>query len=192
MDRALGNGKFFIFTGTSGSGRKTISKQIAGELDLTPVISYTTRDPKPHEMDGRDYRFIARKQFIEEDIRGDFFQTAEIDNHFYGIKKSDLLAAIQAGANVYVVVNRYAATRFKYEFGDRAVRMFIYVDKQTILERLQARGETDETIDHYMKHYFEEVSYRRECEHVFENWDLKAAVAQVRDAILSYLPARTM
>ncbi|MEW9699111.1 guanylate kinase [Paenibacillus sp. SI8] len=182
------DGFIFVFAGTSGSGRKTIAHQIAKELGYTSVVSYTTRTPRPKEIEGRDYKFISRKAFIDADIAGEFFQTVEIDGNFYGIKKADINEALRENGMIYVIVNRYAANRFKYEFGERAIRLFIYASKQTIMERLLARSTPMDVIDHYMNHYIEEVSYRKECEHVFENMELKQTIDRVKAAMLSHIP----
>lgn len=185
------NGLVFVFTGTSGSGRKTIAHQIAAELGLSSVVSYTTRTPRPKEINGKDYNFISRKAFIDNDIAGEFFQTAEIDGNFYGIKRAHIDEALRKNGRVYVIVNRYAANRFKYVFDERAIRLFIYVNKQTIKERMLARNNPADVIDHYMNHYIEEVSYRKECEHVFENMDLQETIAKVKATMLAHMPTTT-
>jgi guanylate kinase len=185
------NGVVFVFTGTSGSGRKTIAHQIAKELGFSSVVSYTTRTPRPKEINGKDYNFISRKAFIDSDITGDFFQTAEIDGNFYGIKKADIDEALRKNGLIYVIVNRYAANRFKYVFGERAIRMFIYVNKQTIMERMLARNTPTDIMHHYMNHYIEEVSYRKDCEHVFENMDLQETITKVKETMLAHVPTAT-
>jgi guanylate kinase len=188
MDKTMENGLVFVFTGTSGSGRKTIAHQIADDLGIASVISYTTRTPRPKEIEGKHYHFIARNDFIEADIRGEFFQTVEIDDNFYGIKREHINVMLKHHGRIYVVVNRYAANIFKYEFGDRAIRFFIYANKQIIHERLEERDVPLDIIEHYMSHYIEEVSYRKECEHVFENMELKQTIASVKKEMLSYIP----
>ncbi|OPH60815.1 hypothetical protein BC351_16590 [Paenibacillus ferrarius] len=185
------NGLVFVFTGTSGSGRKTIAHRIAQELGFSSVVSYTTRTPRPKEVNGKDYTFITRKAFIDSDIAGEFFQTAEIDGHFYGIKKADIDDALSKNGFIYVIVNRYAANRFKYIYGENAVRLFIYVSKQTIMERLLAHNTPTDVIDHYMNHYIEEVSYRKDCEHVFENMDLNETISKVKATMLAHIPTTT-
>lgn len=191
MSIGIEQGTIFVFVGTSGSGRKTIAHQLSKELGFQHIISHTTREQRPHESNGQDYYFTSRREFIDADIRGEFIQTAEIDNHFYGVKKSDVEAALAASPAAYVIVNRSGANKFKYEFKDRAIRLFIYANKQLIMERLEARNVSDEVVKHYLDHYIEEVSYRKECEHVFENLELAATRQQVKDAILSHLPATT-
>ncbi|UJF31229.1 guanylate kinase [Paenibacillus hexagrammi] len=188
MSEQRAQGLIFVITGTSGSGRKTIARRIAEELGFSSVVSYTTRTPRPKEIEGTDYKFISRKAFIDADIAGEFFQTVEIDGNFYGIKRADLEQALREHESIYVIVNRYAANRFKYEFGDRAIRIFIYVNKQTIMERLLARQTPADVVDNYLKHYIEEVSYRKQCEHVFENIDLQQTSESVRTTMLSYMP----
>ncbi|SFM01750.1 guanylate kinase [Paenibacillus sp. 1_12] len=191
MSIGIERGTLFVFVGTSGSGRKTIAHELSRELGLQHIISHTTREQRAHESQGKEYYFTSRKEFIDADIRGEFIQTAEIDNHFYGVKESDAEAALAAGPVAYVIVNRSGANKFKYEFKDRAIRLFIYANKQLIMERLEARNVSDEVIKTYLDHYIEEVSYRKECEHIFENLELAATRQQVKEAILSHILATT-
>ena len=50
----------FIFTGTSGSGRKTVARKVCEQLGIQKIVSYTTREPRPKEVEGKDYYFISR------------------------------------------------------------------------------------------------------------------------------------
>jgi guanylate kinase len=177
----------FIFTGTSGAGRKTVARKVCDQLGIQKIISYTTREPRPKEVEGKDYYFISRAQFIEDDLKGEFFQTAEIDHVFYGTKKVNVHAIEASGESAYLIVNRSGANRIKFEFKEKAVRLFIYVEKHTVRERLEARGESYEVIEHYMQHYTEEVTYRKDCEHVYENIDLNHTLEQVKKTIEQYL-----
>ncbi len=109
------------------------------------LVSHLSSPIQPEHQDrkkstGRIIISSHAKLFIDCDIAGDFFQTAEIDGNFYGIKKADIDEALRKDGLIYVIVNRYAANRFKYTFGERAIRLFIYVNKQTIMERMLARN----------------------------------------------------
>jgi guanylate kinase len=177
----------FIFTGTSGSGRKTVARKVCEQLAVNKIVSYTTREPRPKEIAGQDYHFITRAQFIDDSLKGDFFQTAEIDQVFYGTKKSDVQAAVDSGHSAYLIVNRSGANRIKFEFKEKAVRLFIYVEKHTVRERLEARGESFDVIEHYMQHYTEEVTYRKDCEHVYENIDLNHTIELLKKTMEHYL-----
>jgi guanylate kinase len=183
------DGQLFIFTGTGGSGRKTLARKVCKELGIAQVLSHTTRARRPHEVHGKDYLFATRQEFIEMDIRGEFIQVVEVDGHLYGIQRQTLEDAMRIHKLVYMVVNRYGASKLKYEFGERAVRVFIYVGKQEVRERLEGRGVDDEIIRHYLDHYTEEVMYRRECEHVFENVDLNRTAELVRATLKIHIPS---
>jgi guanylate kinase len=177
----------FIFTGTSGSGRKTVARKVCEQLGIKKIVSYTTREPRPKEIAGQDYYYITRAQFIEDALKGEFFQTAEIDHVFYGTKKTDVQAIVDSGHSAYLIVNRSGANRIKFEFKEQAVRLFIYVEKHTVRERLEARGESFDVIEHYMQHYTEEVTYRKDCEHVYENIDLNHTLELVKKTMEQYI-----
>ncbi|QGQ97824.1 guanylate kinase [Paenibacillus psychroresistens] len=181
----------FIFTGTSGSGRKTVARKVCEQLGIKKIVSYTTREPRSKEVEGTDYYFISRAKFIADDLKGEFFQTAEIDHIFYGTKKVNVQAIVDENESAYLIVNRSGANRIKFEFKEQAVRLFIYVQKQTVRERLEARGESFEVIEHYMQHYTEEVTYRKDCEHVYENIDLSHTLELVKQTMEEHLLPQT-
>jgi guanylate kinase len=172
----------FIFVGTSGSGRKTIANRIAKELDLLHIVSYTTRKARSSELDGRDYRFVTHEAFETMDKQGLFLETAEVDGEYYGLSRADVEGALSSPQHAYVILNAAGAELMKRLYRDRAVRLFIYVSKQSIQERLGGRMPY-EVAERYLEHYSEEVAYRKHCEHVFDNIDLNRTYMSVKQAI---------
>lgn len=181
--------KLFIFTGTSGSGRKTVAHRLGQELGFVHIVSHTTRLMRPTDVQGREYHYIDREAFIEADRAGEFLQVAEIDHHLYGIKRKAVEEALASGRHVYVILNRYGANKVKFEYGAQAVRLFLYVDKPTLRARLEAKGLPFEVAENYLRHYTEEVMYRKDCEHTFENVSLHDTLNQVRKAIAAEIGA---
>jgi guanylate kinase len=174
----------FVFTGTSGSGRKTIAHMIGREFGLAHVISCTTRMPRIREQVViKDYHYLTREQFEEEERAGQFIQTVTIDKERYGVRRSDLEGALNSGKPVYLILNRVGASLLKKLYGDRVVRIFLYVDKQTVRERLESKGRPYEVVQHYLEHYMDEVTYRKECEHICENVELKHTLEEMRRII---------
>jgi guanylate kinase len=169
----------YVLTGTSGSGRKTVARKTGELLGWQAVRSCTSRSPRnPDQLDG-DYHYISREQFAEWEQSGKFVQTVEIDNNKYGVLHQELESALSGNHSVYLVLNREGATALKQLYGDRVVRIFIYVDKQTVRERLESKGTRFDVIESYLDHYSDEVTYRKVCEHVYENVDLQRTVAQI-------------
>lgn len=179
--------KIFVFTGTSGSGRKTIAHRIGSELGLIHVVSCTTRERRAREVSKRDYHYVSVEEFEAAIKQEAFVQWVRIDKVLYGIRKSDLEEALSTGKPVYVILNKEGASALKKLYGDRVVRLFLYVDKQTVRERLEAKGTAYSVIESYMDHYTEEVLYRRECEHVCENIELERTLAFLKETIRPYL-----
>ncbi|WP_127530545.1 guanylate kinase [Paenibacillus kobensis] len=179
----------FIFTGTGGSGRKTIAHRIGEELGLVPVPSYTTRPPRASEYGkaDQDYKFISRDTFAAMKASNEFVETALIGRELYGMRREDLEKPMLGSRNAYAIVNTDGADALKQLYGSSAVRLFLYTDKMTVLERLESKGLSFETIDRYLNTYTEEVVYRKHCEHVIENTELIPTLARIREAIQSHL-----
>jgi len=172
-----------VLTGTSGSGRKTVARKTGERLGWVPVLSCTTRPPRHSDQPDRDYRYISREQFTEWEQAGDFVQTVEIGNHKYGILSRELEAAMTGNRFVYLILNREGAQALKDRFEEQVVRIFIYVDKQTLRERLESKGTSFEVIEQYLNHYTDEVMYRTTCEYVFENLEVNRTVELICEAM---------
>ncbi|WP_239616194.1 guanylate kinase [Cohnella mopanensis] len=176
----------FVLTGTSGSGRKTVARKTGEKLGWVSVRSCTTRVPRnPDQPDG-DYQYISREQFDEWEQAGKFVQTVMIDKNKYGVLLQDLESALTGERDVYLILNREGASALKQRYGDKVVRLFIYVDKQTVRERLESKGVGYEVVENYLEHYMEEVTYRKSCEHVFENVDLNRTIELICEAVKPY------
>ncbi len=173
----------FIFTGTGGSGRKTIARKVGERLGWTEVRSCTTRSPRnPASPDG-DYRYVSRERFAQWESEGLFSQTASINGNRYGVLRRDLEAAVANGGSVFLVLNREGADAIVKQYGDRAVRIFIYVDKITLRERLESKGVSYEILQRYLDSYSEEVTYRGKCEYTFENVDANRTAEAILSAV---------
>lgn len=177
----------FVFTGTSGSGRKTVAHRIGKSLGLRHVLSCTTRPPRAREREDRDYHYLTAAQFAEEEARDGFVQIAEIDGIRYGTRRRDLEEALAEGRPVYLILNRFGTETIKRLYGDRVIRIFLYVDKRTVRERLEAKGTDYGIIERYLDHYTEEVMYRNACEVVVQNFDLEETVAKLQAILAKYL-----
>jgi guanylate kinase len=177
----------FIFTGTSGSGRKTIAHRIGSELGIYHVASYTTRTPRQKEKPDQDYHYISRESFEEMERQGSFIQKAVIGRERYGIRDQELERPLEQGKHVYLILNSEGASWMKKLYGAQVIRLFIYVDKITVRERLESKGMPFDVVERYMDQYTEEVVYRKQCEHVIENHDINRALEQIRTAIQSHL-----
>jgi guanylate kinase len=187
MYQIKGNEKIFVYTGPDGSGRKTIAKMVATAFDMETVLSYTTRSPRHYEKNGEDYHFVNEETFKHMQAQQEFLESVEIDGIHYGIREQDIVEAFQNHDFVYLTLNPEGTEKLKKMYGDGVVRIFIYADRDTVIQRQQERQDNEEVIQRHMAHYDEILSYKNSCEHAFENFDSPQVSFQVSELIESFL-----
>lgn len=179
--------RIFVFTGPDGSGRKTVANMVGNTLGIRNVISYTTRPKRSSEVHGQDYYFVSFEEFKEAEKNNEFIEVDEINGHFYGIKGYDVEQQFKNNDFIYVVVNTKGASVLKKLFGEKVIRIFIYVDRDIIIERQKLIGASQETIDNHFRDYDKEIAYKSECRHAFENTDLAHTVFAVSQVLEQYM-----
>ncbi|MBW7455653.1 guanylate kinase [Paenibacillus sepulcri] len=183
QDRAF----IFVFTGPDGSGRKTIADSVGSTLGLTKVLSYTTRKPRPGEVNGQDYHFITPELYEELDASGDFIESVTINSNLYGLRGSDIQRSFKNNGSVYLVLNPEGAEMLKQTYGNQLIRLFIYADRQTVEQRQQQKGIGGEVIEQRLGRYETDMIAQARCEHAFENYDLAHTVFEITNTLEQYL-----
>lgn len=61
------DGRALLFVGPDGSGRYTLAEAIGITLQIPTVVSYTTREKRSRETEGKEYHFISEDEFHELD-----------------------------------------------------------------------------------------------------------------------------
>ncbi|MDQ0154462.1 guanylate kinase [Robertmurraya andreesenii] len=179
--------KLFIYTGPDGSGRKTIAKMVATMFDMETVLSYTTRPPRHYEVNGEDYHFVDVESFKRMEENQEFLESVEIDGFHYGIREEDIVKAFESHNLVYLTLNPQGTEKLKGMYGDRVMRLFIYANRDTVIERQKERGDSEEDIKRHLDHYQEIMAYKDSCEYVFENFDSPQVSFQVSEVIEQFL-----
>ena len=86
------NTKLFIVSAPSAGGKTTIIKNLISSLNglLTRVVTCTTRNKRPEEIDGSDYRFLSEQEFLKLIEKKVFLEHSIVYGNYYGVLKSDL------------------------------------------------------------------------------------------------------
>lgn len=140
-------GKAFIFSAPSGSGKTTIVRHLLetfSELEFS--ISATTRDPRGSEENGVDYYFISKEDFQRKIKDDELLEYEEVyPGRFYGTLKSELHRIWSQGKHVVFDVDVVGGARLKRKLGDKALAVFIKVkDIDTLKDRLLSRATDSE------------------------------------------------
>lgn len=135
-------GILFVVSAPSGAGKTTLTKSALAALpDLALSVSCTTRPPRPGEIDGRDYWFVAPAEFDRRRDAGEFVEWAEVFDHAYATPRTPLVEAIAAGRDILLDVDIQGARAIKAAYPDDAVGIFVVPPSLEDLEaRLRARG----------------------------------------------------
>ena len=105
LSKLLGNNKqgdLFILSAPAGTGKTTLADMLKKEFtSVLTSISFTTRKPREGEVDGVDYNFISREEFLRKIEEGEFLEHVELYGDFYGTSKKwveEIKATLGAGA----------------------------------------------------------------------------------------------
>ena len=180
-------GMILILSGPSGSGKSSIYKAAIGDLGgIEFSVSCTTRQPRPGEVDGRDYYFITRERFDALVAENAFAEHAEVHGNCYGTLKSELLGRVRRGIDVLLDIDIQGAAQLRAlcsdssEFCEACEFIFIMPPSFEELERrLRARGtETEESILRRLANAKGEMEHAGEYDHVIVNDDLARATGE--------------
>ena len=94
-------GRLFLVTAPSGAGKSSlVNALLARQPNIKLSISNTTRDPRPGEVNGREYHFVTEDMFLEMKSRGEFLESAYVHGHYYGTSRPWIESQMARGNDV--------------------------------------------------------------------------------------------
>lgn len=109
-------GKLILVVGPSASGKThLVSKLLQKVPNSTRLITTTTRSPRPHERDGKDFFFLTIEDFKKEIQAGNFIEHAEVYGNLYGSSKKVLGDCLQKYKYVFATINVQGVKSLKAE-----------------------------------------------------------------------------
>ncbi len=137
---------------------------------ITYSISYTTRAPRPGELDGIDYFFVSPNVFESMKEHGEFLETAEVYGNQYGTARRQIDASFAAGKDVLVDIDIQGARTMRAS-GIPSLSVYILPPSYEILrERLSGRGQdSPETIKKRLERAKNEIISYNEYDYLLIN-----------------------
>ena len=185
-------GKLFVFSAPSGSGKTTIVRHLLAQekFNLEFSISATSRAARGFEVDGQDYYFISLKEFKEKIKSDSFLEWEEVyRDNFYGTLKSEVERIWAQGKHVIFDIDVVGGLRIKKKFPDRTLAVFVKppsVDELKI--RLKKRKtESDEKINMRIAKASVELATAPQFDTIIKNYDLEVALKEAEDLVSDYL-----
>jgi guanylate kinase len=179
-------GLLLVMSSPSGAGKTTLSRRLLGaDPNVAMSVSVTTRQPRPGEVNGKDYHFITHEEFGRLRDRGDLLEYAEVFGNFYGTPKRPVVDALQAGRDVLFDIDWQGTQQLSAAMGEDLVRIFILPPSaEDLRERLIGRAQDSaSTVARRMAKAADEISHWPEYDYVIVNEDIDTASAEI-EAIL--------
>ena len=176
-----------VVSGPSGAGKSTLIK---ASLEAVPQLAYsvsaTTRDPRPGEVDGRDYIFLSRDEFERWIEEGRFLEWAEYSGNLYGTPERKVDELLDRGKSVILEIELQGARRVREKRPD-AVMVFVRAPSlEETRRRLTGRAtETEEAMEHRLATAVGEVAATGEFDYEVINGNREQARNDIIDKMES-------
>jgi guanylate kinase len=178
-------GIFFVVSAPSGTGKTTLCHRVLSELyNIKFTTSYTTRQPRPNEVDGQHYYFVSQETFDEMVAGEKFAEHANVYGNCYGTSKEELEGNRDQGRDLLIEIDVQGAASLKKLYPD-AVLIFVHppsIDELRV--RLENRAtDSEEVIQRRLAIATQELAKMPEYDYLIENRVLEEAVVELKSVI---------
>ncbi len=180
-------GTLFVVSAPSGAGKTTLCREVRMNVaDLAYSVSYTTRAPRPGEVNDTDFHFISEERFRDLRDRGAFAEWARVHGNFYATGAGAIDEALANGRDVLLDIDTQGAAQLRARYPE-AVLVFIVAPSMADLEQRlrERRSDPEREIQRRLTRAREEISLWRQYDYLIVNRDVKDAVEQLLAIVIA-------
>lgn len=179
-------GILIVVSGFSGAGKGTIMRALLDKYEekYALSVSATTRDPRPGEVEGREYFFRTVEEFEKMIAKEDLIEYAKYVDNYYGTPRTYVEEQLERGRDVILEIEIQGALKVKEKFPETLLLFVTPPSAAELKRRLEGRGtETPEVIASRMKRAREEAEYMDRYDYLIINDDLNECVEEMHQII---------
>jgi guanylate kinase len=139
-------GKLFVVSAPSGCGKTTLCKKLieAFKSTLDYSISYTTRQPRKNEVNGRDYYFVDASVFNDMLAKDEFLEWAKVYNDYYGTAKKQIEHILSTNKDILLDIDPQGAMQVRKKMKNAILIMILPPSLSELEKRLRMRNTESE------------------------------------------------
>lgn len=175
-------GILIVVSGPSGAGKSTLIERFLREDGKSSFsVSYTTRQKRDHEIDGRDYHFVSKERFKEMIGKDSFLEWESVHSYMYGTSKEEVLKILNTGKDIILDIDVKGALNIQNKCSNACLIFIEPLSTEELIRRLALRGEQE--IDLRMKRVKEEIASKALFRYTITNDELEKAYNMFRETI---------
>ena len=179
-------GLMFVLSSPSGAGKTSLSRKLL-ELDkeLFLSVSYTTRPPRPGEIDGQDYFFVNSNDFAFMKEKNEFLEYAKVFDYYYGTPKKPVKKILDKGKDMLFDIDWQGTQQLMNNSKDDLVKVFVLPPSIEELERRlkERKQDKDEIIQKRMSKASDEMSHYAEYDYILVNDDFDKTIEEITNIL---------
>lgn len=174
-------GNLIIVSAPSGAGKTTLVTEILRhDARIRPSISFTSRAPRPGEIDGVHYHFVTLDRFQRLIEEGELLEWALVHGNYYGTGRRAISDLRQAGFDVVLTIDVQGERQVRQAFPDAITVFILPPSYQVLVERIGGRGDVEDSAFRLrLRNALGEVAQYRRFDFVVVNDLLEEAVDEL-------------
>ena len=174
-------GTLIVLSGPSGVGKSTVIAELLSERkDIYFSVSYTTRNPRPGEVDGVNYHFVDRQEFERMIADNELLEYAEYVGNYYGTSLKVIQEHLEKGQDVLLDIEVQGASKVKARCLEAVLIFILPPSLEELAHLLQARStDPEDVIIKRLDRAREECGEINKYDYLVVNYSVIAAVGEI-------------
>ena len=180
------DGVMIVLSSPSGAGKTTLVKMLSKMDNYEISISHTTRQPRPSEINNKDYYFVKEDEFKRLINNQEFLEYAKVFSNFYGTTRTPVINKLNKGKNILFDIDWQGADQIKNKKLDYKLITFFILppSREVLFERLSNRDMKDKLIaEERMRQFDRDVLHWINYDYVVINDNLEKCFSKIENLI---------